>query len=378
MKDETSHEVYNLGWSFDKTRKVYELSSEDTIRSGVAEGSSISGKALEPIEWFKELVDAAKEELIFSQAARQAILPAGRAQGIIKYRKNYLASGDWNSPVTPGTLVNFTKLDNFDGILFSPADYNYAVAIGYDVFRTNAVDFMAAAREELAYKWAIQADNAVRDALKAATRSTSSAAGAQMVYGGTANGVGTSASTSIATGDVIDLELILKARRMLKSRDCYDAEDIAGAASKSSALKNPWSPTPGEPIILFVSEYQTEELMNDPTFSNVAESGTDKFLLTGEVASLPRYGIRIVETTRTPAYTTSDTDPDESEVWTADGHMCLMVKAKACSAIMWGLQPRFHLVDYPRELEKDIIMELAYEAKTIHTDAVVKMKVTDE
>jgi len=59
-------------------------------------------------------------------------------------------------------------------------------------------------------------------------------------------------------------------------------------------------------------------------------------------------------------------------------HRCIMLKGKKAGALGWGQRPRLKVSQYDRELSTDIILEMAYQAKAIHTDAMVYLDVTDE
>ena len=54
-----------------------------------------------------------------------------------------------------------------------------------------------------------------------------------------------------------------------------------------------------------------------------------------------------------------------------------MFKSKKAYAIAYGQRPKLRIFDYPRELEKDIILEQAYATATVQNDAIVWINVAD-
>lgn len=347
------------------------LAAGDTT-DAVGRGSSVSGYALEPIAWLREIVDAAKEQQQFVQFAYQATVPQGNADVIIPYRSNYLGSGDWQSSVTPGTAVNFTRLDNLDGKKLTPSDENYAVAVTYDLMRKSAVDYVRAAREELTYWVGQKVDSALATALAQATAATSSAAGAQTIYGGDAT-----KDSELAAGDTITTDMVAEGIRKLKSKNCY-YWTLGTGESLSSASKNPWQNTAAEPFVLAISPEQEEVFLTDSQFTNAAEYGSRDVIANGEIGQY--LGVKIVVSNNTPKYTTSDDSPDGESGGNPGVNMtrCLLFKARKAPVIAWGLKPRLHVVDYPSELETRLIIEQAYAVDELFADAIVFIDVADQ
>lgn len=356
--------TFNLNFERDKGTKVLNLAGGSGATSGtVARGTAVSGYANQPMMWLRTLLDAAKENLFFNSIAKQLVLPPGNADLVFPYRTMYLTESEWTENTAENTEGTYTKMDTADGITFTPADKSINVAMSNRAMRINAFNLVGYAREEMAYKYARMIDKAISDALVASTAATSSVRGTQIIYGGEKT-----SNATLADGDVITTDLVNKARRMLMSKDCYDT-----TTHKSSAEKNPWMSEKNAPFVLFISEYQAETLLNDPYFTNAADYGSNVIKLNGELGSFPHLGIKVVSSTRTPGYT----NWGAGSPGTTSGHMCMLVKSQFAIGLAWGLKPRFHVFDYPSKLETRMIMEVAFQAKMVHDDAVVKIDVTD-
>jgi len=364
-------------------KDIFELTAGDTTTTET-QGSSFTAYALSPVNWLKEIVDAAKKKHYAAQLVQQHDLPQGTKDLVIPVRTKYLGSGDWaTSQSTQGSAVNFTKLDNLDGVTITPTDQNYAVSLSNRAIRTNVLNIVQQAKEEL-INWAGDVvDIAVFTALKdSSNQATSSAKGAQWLYGGEAR-----LDSELAAGDTITTDMIADAKRMLMSTICkYWNVSSAGSIQTSSASKNPWMPEAADPFFLLVAPEQAGVLEKDSQFVNAAEYGGREIveggLKVGEIGAIgnPYLGVRIIVSPNVPYYSTSDDSPDgeSSANPGAAMHRCIMLKGKKAGALGWGQRPRLKVSQYDRELSTDIILEMAYQAKAVHTDAMVYLDVTDE
>ena len=353
-------------------KTIAELASGDTTSTTVR-GSSITQYALQPTVWLKKIIEAAKKKHYFAQFAYQTELQPGQASVVIPKRSKMLGSGDYASSASEGAAVTYTKLNNLDGVQITPSDYNYGIAISYKAIRTNNIDLLRAAREELTYYAGELVDIAVRDALVGATAATSSTAGAQTVYGGDAK-----ADSQLAAGDILTTSMIAEAKRKLESPDCK-YWTLGSSEGTSSATKNPWLSTPEEPFVLFIAPEQQEALLNDTQFVNASEYGSDKVIHSGEIGEL-YLGVKVIVSPNVKSYSTSDSSPDGESGGNpgVDMHRCVMIKAGKAVALAWGQKPKLHAFDYPSELEKRIILELSYGTSVLHDDAIVWLDVAKE
>jgi len=332
----------------------------DTASTDVR-GSSATKYALEPTQWLKTIVDAAKKKRFFESAARVFDLPEGTKDLVQPYRSKYLASV--TDTTSENTEIAGTTMDNLDGVTFTPTPHRYAINISNYALRINAVNLIAAAQEELAEYTANVVDSAIATALKDATDATSSAAGAQTIYGGDA----TSTST-LEAGDVLTTDMIADARKRLMSTVCKYWS--GGSEGTSSATKNPWYPEPDAPFLLFIGPEQENTLLKDSQFVNAAEYGSQEVVLNGEIGKY--LGIKVISTVNTPSATNWGSGSNLA------GHICLLVKAKYCVGVAYGQRPTLNIVDWKIKDQKRIQLTMAYDVQTIHNDAIVKIYVVDE
>jgi len=335
----------------------------DTTASNARGSSAGTTYMLEPRMWLKELVDGAKKDHLYAQFCNQFDVPKGTKDAIVPKRKAYL--DDWESSVTPGTSVNYTTMNNMDGVTVTPSYQNYAIAITYDTIRTNAVNYVAEAQEELRYKCGDVVDQAVVTALLSATAADSDDAGYQTVYGGDAT-----RASELSAGDTIDTDIISEAKRKIQSSECK-YWTLGTGEYVSSAAKNPWKP----PYALLISPYQEDTLRRDSQFTSAAEYGSDKVIHSGQIAEY--LGVDIVVSNNTKSYNSGSTTRDGTAAG-ADMSACVMLKPKHAAALGWGTRPTLHIVDYPRELEQDLIIEMSYAASVVQDDAIVFIDVSKE
>lgn len=343
----------------------------DTSASDVR-GSAISnGYVLEPKKWLSEIIDAAKKRHIFMQAAYVTKAEKGVKDVIIPYRKNYIGNtGTFADQTSAGSSVTFTSIDNLDGLQLTPSPHSYGVAIPRYLLNTNAVDLINVAKDELVYYAGDVVDQAIAEGLRQAGTATSSASGAQELFGGDATSLAT-----LESGDILTTDLIADARTRLMSTTCKYWS--GGSQGDSSASKNGWMPDDKEPFMLFLSAEQDNGMIKDGQFVNAAEYGTNEIVMNGEIGKY--LGVKYIITPNTPA--SGDGGFCESDDWGAGdgvkGHMCLMVKAKKACAFAWGDEPDLQVFDYPREQETDLVLYMEYDTDSFYDDAIVKIYVSD-
>ena len=350
-------------------KSIQELAAGDTTQSDVR-GSSFTGYELSPVKWLKEINDAAQKRLFYAQFAYTTVLPFGTKDVVIPYRSVYKGASGFSSDAGEGVAVTFTTLDNLDGISITPTAKNAGVAISNHALRTNALDLIRAAREELVYHAGDRVDQAVRDALIAAADATNSVRGAQTVYGGDAV-----ADDLLTAGDIMTTDLIADAKQRLSSTVMKYWS--TGTETDSALAKNPWANTSDDPFVLFINSYQENAFLKDSQFVNAAEYGSNEVIMNGEIG---RYlGVKIVNTENTKTYAIGDTAPDyDAGTLTVAMTRCIMCKPRSAVALAWGLKPRSSVFDYESQLEKRIILEHAWASDTIHDDAIVFLDVANE
>jgi N4-gp56 family major capsid protein len=227
---------------------------------------------------------------------------------------------------------------------------------------TAKVSIAEQANLELVYGVMNTMDALVATTLYAASDATSTAKGAQTVFGGDAYSTAT-----LETGDILTPDLIAKAVSRLQSTVCkyWDTTE-----KNSSAVKFPFG-LGGQKMMLFVSPSQMEALRLNSQFMNAAEFGARDAILTG---SITKYlDVEIITAHNVPAYSN----------WggsTLAGHGCILCVAGGQSAVLVYRndgKPHMFTQFFQRNLEYDFIMEYAYAVAVVHTDSIVKICVSD-
>lgn len=353
---------------------IQELAEGRTKQTNVT-GTSFTAYPLTPVLFLKEVIDAAKQRWYFAQFAYTAKLNEGQKDLSLPKRSLYLGSGGITaatSEPTAGSPITSTTIDNLDGVVFTPAMIGYRVSISNHALRTNALDLIGAAREELIYGIGDRVDQAVVTALKASTnQADSDERGASIVYGGDAR-----ADSELAAGDTLTTDMIAAARRKLMSTtQKYWTPASPAAEATSSAAKNPWANEPAEPFVLFIRPEQEEILLTDSQFINAAEYGSNEVVMNGEIG---RYiGIKIIVTNNVPSVAASGTAFDGGSTTAVAISRCMMLKARKAMGLVWGIEPTIKTWDNVIELAQEIVLETAYQAKVIHSDAICYLDVAD-
>jgi len=356
---------------------IQELATGRTKQSDV-EGSATSSTALEPAVWLKVIIDAAKTRLFFTNFVYTTNLQKGQKDVVIPYRSLYLGStGITYATSTPNdaTAITSTKLDNLDGVTITPAMQASRITIGNYALNTNAIDLIRAAQEELTYSIGDKVDAYVATQIGDASSSTSSATGAQTLYGGDAT-----SDATLATGDIITTDLVAEGRKLLMSKNKqYRASTGTGGgygAVSGTVTGNPWISSPDDPFVLFIGPSQEEAFLKDSQFVNAAEYGNNEIVMNGEIG---RYlGIKIVVTNNVEQVASGSEGPD-AETANAGATMtrCIMMKGKKACALAWGQKPSLKFYDNIPEVSQDVVLETAYAASVVHADAIVFIDVSD-
>ena len=96
-----------------------------------AQGTSGTFYALEPVEWIRTAMEAAKKAMVFQPLMRQEIMKAGNSQHVIPKQKLQILNASWTTSIaeytTADTDIVPTTQDNFDGVTFEPEVYHWAI-----------------------------------------------------------------------------------------------------------------------------------------------------------------------------------------------------------------------------------------------------------
>jgi N4-gp56 family major capsid protein len=355
---------------------IIELANE--TQQSTVQGSGFTSYGLTPAEFTKEVVDAAQKQLFFANFVKVMYAAPGTKDVVIPKRTHYLGRGDMTIDTGEATTsdISNTSLDNLDSVTGTPVWRTARFTMTDYSVRTNVVNLLEAAREELSYAIGDNVDyhvaTTVGDAVCAAA--AGNARGAQTLFGGDA----TSAAT-LSAGETITTDLVAKAIRYLKDTKQHYRDGSSGKtgteAVSSSVVKNPWSNTSDDPFVLFIGPAQEETFRRDPQFVNAAEYGSSIVIQNGEIGQY--LGCRIVVTTNIETAAASGTAPDGSTAAVAMSR-CVLMKAKKACALIWGMEPEIEVARIAERKQTTIVLATAYVAKVIHDDAIVFIDVSDE
>ena len=346
-------------------------------------GTSFTAYALSPVEFLKEIVDAAQKRLYFAQFAYTSTAPEGTKDVVIPKRSIFLGQSGVSYDVSEPTSsdITWTTLNNLDGVTFTPAIVLSGIAIANQAIHTNALDLINQAKEELTYAIGDKVDYAVAQAINNATAAVYNAnpalqtRGAQIIYGGDATG-----DATLATGDTLTTDMISNARMRLMSATCRAwASGVEYDLSTTYAGKNPWMPTP-EPIVLFISPEQENVLLKDSQFVNASEYGNNEVVMNGEIGKY--IGVKVVVTNNvettdaggTPSWTRMAGD---SGTVTPKVHRCVLIKANKAIGLVYGRKPELKVFPINERDQTGLTLVASYQAKAIYDDAIVWIDVSD-
>jgi len=377
----------------------------DTTQEDIRGASIGTQYGLQPVQFLKEVVDAAKKQLFFANFVRVIHAPKGVYEVVIPKRTAYEGrsgmtfdtagadtsgggleggSGAGSGPYANTIAdITWTSLDNFSNVSVTPLP----VLAGYEIRRhlmdTNIINMVEAAKEELSYAIGDRIDHLIATTIGDATSSTDAGLGVQSLYGGDAT-----SDTELAAGDVITTDLVAKAARYLKDTTKHYRATAGtgggyGAESTSSNPKNPWQNTPDDPFVLFIGPAQEETFRKDSQFVNAAEYGSNIVVQNGEIGQY--LGIRIVVTTNVESvasgtsFTSGAPSPhgETSGSAATDITNCILMKPKAAVALVWGRDPEIKVFDWPTRDSVRIGLYCSYGVTVVHPDAIVTIGVAD-
>ena len=357
-------------------------------------GSSVNSYGLQPVNYLNEIVDGAKNEMMIHPWVREETLPKGVHQLSIPKRKQYKGYNDSTYNTTGSDIggtgagagpyanaiadLSFDTADNYDNVTAVPIPVILTKALQKYALDTNAINYLEEVKNDLVHDIADRIEFTLAQDLGDATNSTSTAAGAQTLYGGDA----TSAAT-LATGDVLTTDTIVKGARKLQDLQFGYRGDASYGAETLVAItgyhKNPWQNTKDDPFVLWIGPAQEEALRKDSQFVNAAEFGRDIIIKEGREAPgfFAKYiGVYIIMSNHMERTAASGTAPDTTTA-TPACTQCIMAKPKKALAMVYGKKPEFLAWDYNERHEKRMQVVMYYASVVIHPDAILKIVVSD-
>ncbi len=351
---------------------------------------------LQPVKFLEEVVKAAKNEFFFANFIRELTLESGTSMVSIPVKTIYKSNAGmtWNtagsdtggSSTGTGPYANtvadisFTALDTNSSVDARPLPHGAGFALRRFDLRTNVINLVEDARDELGYAIGARIDITIGqefgtgDGLTFAEIGTR---GAIQLYGGDAT-----TDATLATGDVLTTDLIADSARYLKGNENWYRDTASGKrgtfALDSTVIKNGWMNTRDDPFVLFVGPAQESTLRKDSQFVNAAEYGTDEVVQNGEIGKY--LGIRIVVTNHIESFALSTTGPDDSTVDSGlSGGMtrCILMKGKQAAALVWGQQPVVDVTPWAISDQVLVTVWSYYDIVVLHSDATVLMDVSN-
>lgn len=351
-----------------KDYEVFDLAAT----TGATGESNVRGAAdtvyrLLPRVWLRNILDAAKKRHIALQFAYQTEIQKGNKDVVVPKRLKYQVSGTMSQenedPIT------FDAIDNLCGVAITPLEQKYGKAISNESIRTNCLDLVRRAREDLVHLAGDQVDKNVVSALSDDTlHARATYFGSQAIYGGDAT-----SGAKLAAGDIFYVDMVAEAKRKLQSTTCQ-YWTYGTSQSTSSDTKNPWMNTPDAPFVLLVAPEQEEALLTDSQFVNASEYGGNEIVQNGEIGKY--LGIKVAVSPNVTNYASSATHADSSTTAVAQ-HRCVMFKSQNAVATAWGQKPKLAVFSYPSALQQRMVLHQAYNSKQVHPDAIVHINVAD-
>ncbi len=352
-----------------KEKKYLELSNE--ITSTTSQGTAVSSTYVNrPTEYANGFLDAARLRFYFLESVNVRYLEPGHADHIEYKRTKYLGSSGitFDSGEATNSDISNTSITNLDGVQITPAYYSAHVTVTDWDIKTNRFSLIERFREDLVYGVADKIDQYIATTIGDATVATSTAAGATLLFGGTA----TSDST-LAAGDTLTPDLIVKASKFLMDKYVfYWNSTTFTKVAAATATKNPWT-NEGD-FVFYMGPAQYLALQQDSQFTNAAEYGSQDVVLNGQIAKYQN--IKIVMTPNIESVASGSTGPDGTTA-SADMTRCILMKPMKAFTFVWGKEPEITVSPYPRRKQQDIVVDLAFAGKVIHNDAIVFVDVAD-
>lgn len=340
------------------------------ISNTTARGSSLSAYMLNKVVWQGELSDAARMTMYFMDSVDVRQLPEKSKQYVVPYRKIYPLSASVSfdsSEIYGNTDVSNYGTNNVDGVVIEPTPYSKAATIGNYAEWHNIRDLIRDKMDELSYALTDKIDNYISAALSAATESTSTVAGATLLFGGSAY-----SDATLVAGNILTPELINEAEVLLSGKYAYYWSGSTFA--KSSGAKNPWKNEPTDPYVLIIGPRQKQALRASGQFVNAAQYGDRVVISSGEIGDY--LGVRVICSNNIVTAAASAAGPDGTTA-AVDMSRCIMMKGRAAYTFVWGRTPTF--LPWQRDWQdaRGITLVCDFAGSVVHSDAILKIDVSD-
>ena len=343
----------------------------DEVTGTTARGTSFTGYRNQGVEWQGDLSDAATDTMYWLDAVDVRVMGEGNAQYIVPKRTYYSTQSDISFDTSEPTTTDISNFgtNQVDGVVITPVPYYKAATVTNFGNRTNLRPLVEDKRAELSFGMSDLIDYTISRAIGDATETTSTVAGAMTLYGGDAT-----SDATLETGDILTTELINEAEALLSGREAYYWN--TGVWTVSSGTKNPWNNEPTDPYVLMIAQRNKQSLRDSSQFTNASEYGSQVVISTGEIGEY--LGIKIIVSNNTESVATGGTAPDGGSATGVAMNRCIMMKGRKAYTFVWGDKPKFTPFVKEWRDQRGIVLTASFAGSVIHSDAVMKIDVSQQ
>ena len=385
--DKPTSLTYEMKFKADKMSPLkkwttFNLASTATTTSTLGSGITSTYDQV-GMEWLKRVIDAAQTEFVYSKVCQQEVIPKGSDKINIPVMPVYAAQS-WETTgeeIAAGSEIVWSSIDPVGTKSATAIWKTYGATVSNKMLQTVNVPYVDHVRKKLKYQELITIDTTVRDTLvgkhglysataNTATPMSDSVPGLQTIFGGDA----VNTSNTLDAGDILTPEMISKAKMLLEAKEGYFWS--SNVWTQSAVPKNPWKDE--NDFVLVISPQQEASLRQETQFTNAAEFGSDKVVLSGQIAEY--LGVKIVKSANVPSFVSGGAVRVQGANVSTDvsGHVCTMFKAGMCGAVGWSQKPRVNIFPYPSALQTRMTLEMGFGATEVHPDAMVNIIVADQ
>jgi len=341
------------------------------VSSSTSRGSPFTGYVNQGVKWQGELSDAALDEMLWASVVDVRMLEEGNAQYIVNKRKYFDRASTYSFDETEPTEADISNYGTnlIDAVVIQPAPQYKLARVTRFGNRVNRRDLLKDKMDELSFGFADLVDSYISEQISTkAAMTTSTVAGAMVIYGGNAT-----ADSELTSTDTLSIELINQADALMRGKYAYYWS--SGVFTKSSGTKNPWQNTVSEPYVLMIGPNQLKALRGSSQFTNAAEYGSDSVISTGRI--LDYLGTKIIVSNNIYSVAAAGSAPDGGSAPSVDMTRCVFMKAKKAFTLVWGEKPSFVKFDIHERDQEAVKVRGDFAGKVIHDDSIIYIDVAD-
>ncbi len=232
----------------------------------------------------------------------------------------------------------FTKFDTADNltVTLTSADVKLGgCSVSFETASATRVSIVEMAHQQLVRQYLNTIETDANAILEAA--SISSTTGAGSVFGGSTVADNAAITSSLATGDVIDVDKIVDMKIMLQAKD--------------------FAKRPGD-AVLILHPTQMKQLLKSSQFTNAAQFGAPSVVQQGVIEQY--VGVKL----ETSSLVTSKTQGVAC-------HYCYMFDPTAAAGIVWKEKAKVKVVSWDDERVHKVLLDAWYKMTRINDKAIV-------